>query len=281
MTATTRAAVPFADLDLARRLERAEARAGAGFVEARAEAFPDSGATWAEFAGAYAMFDGPDSPITQAFGLGVFEEAGDEVLDRIERFFDERGAPTAHEICPLAGAELPGRLRDRGYRPTEVSNVLYRTLPLEPLGVDARAMLPRVRALSPEEGALWADLSARGWSEHPGIGEYLRGLAPFATRRADARSYAVVLEDEPVAVGLLCTAGDVALLGGACTVPEARRRGAQRALFHARLGIAADEGCDLAMMVAEPGSASHRNAERRGFRVAYTRTKWVRAAGAA
>jgi hypothetical protein len=35
-----------------------------------------------------------------------------------------------------------------------------------------------------------------------------------------------------------------------------------------------DHGCDLAMMVAQPGSASQRNAERKGFRIAYTRTKW-------
>ena len=33
-------------------------------------------------------------------------------------------------------------------------------------------------------------------------------------------------------------------------------------------------GCDLATMGAEPGSASQRNAERSGFRIAYTRTKW-------
>jgi hypothetical protein len=37
---------------------------------------------------------------------------------------------------------------------------------------------------------------------------------------------------------------------------------------------AADRGCDLAMMVAEAGSESQRNAERQGFRVAYTRMKW-------
>ena len=35
-------------------------------------------------------------------------------------------------------------------------------------------------------------------------------------------------------------------------------------------------GCDLAMMVAEAGSESQRNAERQGFRVAYTRVKWKR-----
>ena len=33
-------------------------------------------------------------------------------------------------------------------------------------------------------------------------------------------------------------------------------------------------GCDLAMMCAEPGSASQRSAQRQGFRIAYTRIKW-------
>jgi predicted acetyltransferase len=66
----------------------------------------------------------------------------------------------------------------------------------------------------------------------------------------------------------------VAVLVGASTVPEARRRGAQLALLGARLRYAADNGCDIAVMGAQPGSGSQRNAERQGFRVAYTRTKW-------
>jgi len=37
---------------------------------------------------------------------------------------------------------------------------------------------------------------------------------------------------------------------------------------------ACDHGCDLALMVALAGSDSQRNAERKGFRVAYTRMKW-------
>ena len=40
------------------------------------------------------------------------------------------------------------------------------------------------------------------------------------------------------------------------------------------LAYAADQGCDLAMMCALPGSGSQRNAERHGFRIAYTRIKW-------
>jgi hypothetical protein len=37
---------------------------------------------------------------------------------------------------------------------------------------------------------------------------------------------------------------------------------------------AVEHGCDIAMMVTLPGSDSQRNAERKGFRIAYTRTKW-------
>jgi beta-glucosidase-like glycosyl hydrolase len=64
------------------------------------------------------------------------------------------------------------------------------------------------------------------------------------------------------------------LFAGASTIPEDRKKGAQRALLEARVRYAVQAGCDLAMMCAEPGSASQRNAEREGFRIAYTRIKW-------
>ena len=57
----------FSDLDLSRRLERAEAHANAMFVEARARTNPLSGACWIEVAGTYAMYDGVGSPVTQTF----------------------------------------------------------------------------------------------------------------------------------------------------------------------------------------------------------------------
>jgi hypothetical protein len=53
-----------------------------------------------------------------------------------------------------------------------------------------------------------------------------------------------------------------------------RRHGLQAALLEARLRYAFERGSLLAMMVTEAGSQSQRNAERQGFRIAYTRTKW-------
>ena len=56
----------YSDRNLAQKLELTEAHSNAAFVEARAKMFPASTAEWTEVAGAYAMFDGTESPLTFA-----------------------------------------------------------------------------------------------------------------------------------------------------------------------------------------------------------------------
>jgi GNAT superfamily N-acetyltransferase len=82
------------------------------------------------------------------------------------------------------------------------------------------------------------------------------------------------LDGQPGAAGALSLYEGVALFAGAATIPEMRRRGLQAALLEARMRYAFEHGYELAMMVTEAGSQSQRNAERKGFRIAYTRTKW-------
>jgi GNAT superfamily N-acetyltransferase len=264
---------PFADMDLARRLERTESRSNANFIEARARAFPDRGAAWIEVAGAYAMFDGVGSPVTQTFGLGVFEPITAEQLDTIEEFFRSRGADVFHEVCPLADASLFTLLSERRYHPVEFSNVLYR-----PISVDLRLDAPRsaevnVRRIEKNEVDVWADTACEGWSEYPEVADFLRELNQVMAQ-SEALLFLAELDGKPIAAGALTIAGDVALLAGASTIPAARRQGAQLALLEERLRYAATQGCTDGMMVTLPGSGSQRNAERHGFRIAYTRTKW-------
>jgi len=66
-------------------------------------------------------------------------------------------------------------------------------------------------------------------------------------------------------------AAGVVELCSASTRPALRRQGVQAALIQARLQAAGREGDDLAMIVASVGSISQRNAERAGFRLAYTK----------
>jgi GNAT superfamily N-acetyltransferase len=264
---------PFADIDLARRLERAEARGGVQFIEARQRAFPDRGATWIEVAGAYAMFDGVGSPITQTFGLGIFEPITAEQMNEIEEFFQSHGAEVFHEVCPLADPSVFELIRERGYQPVEMSNVLYR-----PIERDLRLDAPRneeikIRVVDKDEVDLWAETACEGWSEFPEVADFLKELNQVVAQ-SKGLSFLGELDGKPIATGALTIAGDVALLAGASTVPSARRQGAQNALLEERLRYAASQGCTVAMMVTLPGSGSQRNSERHGFRIAYTRTKW-------
>lgn len=266
-------AYPFPDIDLARRLERTEAQGNVDFVEARQKAFPDRGATWIEVAGTFAMFDGVGSPLTQTFGLGMFDSITTEQIATIEEFFRSRGAEVFHEICPLADASVFEHVRERGYQPVEFSNVLYRPID-KTFRLDAeRNEAIRVRPIEKSEVDLWAQTSSDGWSEFPEIAEFLRELNQVAAH-SKGLSFIAELDQQPIATGVLTMAGNVALLAGASTVPSARRQGAQLALLEGRLRYAATQGCTVAMMVADPGSGSQRNAERNGFRIAYTRTKW-------
>ena len=269
---------PFSDLDLARRLERAEGRANAEFVEARAKLFPESGAQWIERAGAYAMFDGVESPLTQTFGLGLFDTVTPADLEAVEEFFAGRGAPIFHEVSPLADAKLVALLNERGYQPAEFTSVMFRAIS----GGAHATPPPRdekigVRLAGEGEQDLWAQTAAAGWGEFAelaGITGIMLELSAISARREGALSFFAELEGRPIATGGLFVNDGVALLAGASTIPEGRKRGAQLALLEARLRYASEQGCDLAMMCALPGSASQRNAERQGFRIAYTRVKW-------
>lgn len=264
---------PFADIDLARRLERTEARGNANFVEARAEAFPQVGASWIEVAGAYGMFDGVGSPLTQTFGLGVFQPVSTSELDTLEEFFLSKGAEVFHEVCPLADTSVFKLFKERGYQPIEFSNVLYRTIsPDLRLGVVRNERI-RVWVAEKDEISLWTQTSSEGWSEFAEYADFFRDLSQVFAR-SKSPSFIAELDGKAIATGSLTIAGDVALLAGASTIPDARRQGAQLALLEERLRYAAAQGCTVGMMVAQPGSGSQRNAERHGFRVAYTRTKW-------
>jgi hypothetical protein len=262
------------DITLARRLEGTEGRGNAAFVDAQARFDPHSGAIWTTVGGTSAMFAGVGSPITQTFGLGIHQPLVEKELDTIEHFFRSRGSAIFHEVCPLAGVEVYAALSRRGYHPVELSTVLYQ--PIDAATRIASNPALRVRQAEKSEAEAYGRIAAQGWSERPEVMPYIDGFAKLSL--AVATCFFAERDGEPIATAALFMHDGTALLAGASTVPGGRRQGAQNALLDTRLQTAASNGCDLAMMVAAPGSASQRNAERQGFRIAYTRTKWMREA---
>jgi GNAT superfamily N-acetyltransferase len=262
----------FSDLALSKRLERAEGFACAQRAVARRLQSAAVNAEWIECDGAYAVFDGVDSPCTQTFGLGIFEELTSATLDTIEAFFARHEAPVFHEVSPFAGPAALALLCQRGYRPMEITSVLY--LPV----AQATSITPAnlsVRVINPDEATLWSEVSTRGWvQDHPEFADLFLDLGAVIAASEHTVCFLAEIDGQPGAAGVLCLHDGVALFGGAATVPEFRRRGLQAALLQARMRYAFEHQCDLAMMCALPGSESQRNAERKGFRIAYTRTKW-------
>ncbi len=265
---------PFVDKSLSARLELTEGAMGVSFAKLRARVAPEIGTTWATIGGAIAVYDGTASYLTQTFGLGMTEEATAQVLDAHEAFFFSRGAQTQHEVSPMAGVELFAALAARGYRPIEMTNVMVRST-----SDDLPAARPNlvVRIAERGDAAAWIEASVKAWSETPGVEAHVRTMATLSFDNPESTNFAVEDGGELIATASLGMRDGIALLVGAATLPGHRGKGAQNALLATRLAHARAKGCDLAMMGTGAGSGSQRNAERNGFRVAYTRTKWARA----
>ena len=268
----------FSDLALARRLEMTDALAGVEFARAWAARHSYEGEVSLAVAGGYAGFAGIDSPVTQAFGLGLSEPVTESAMQQMEAFYESKQSAVNIETCPLADLSLLELLNDRGYRLIEYSNVFARELteddsriwPDETSEVTVRT--PRL-----DEVEIYTSVVTKSFFENMEVtAEFMDMIAsPFYA--AGTHFFMAEVAGVPVGGGMMSIHGGVASLGGAGTLPEFRNRGGQKALLLARLALAAQSGCDLASVATMPGSASQRNVERQGFRVLYTRSKWMRA----
>ena len=168
----------------------------------------------------------PDSPVTQTFGLGLFEPLTAEVLDEIESWFTTRGAPVQHEICPLVGVEALDLLCARGYRPLEIASVLHQPVPEPSISNHEH----RVDLISPDQIELWSEISARAWShEHPEFEQMLRDFGGITANRQNSPCFLAYATDngrtEPAAAGALSIhhgVGTVPRRGHAARVPPPR-----------------------------------------------------------
>jgi hypothetical protein len=187
---------PFADLALARRLERTEARASVICAEALARLRVESGAAFEEIAGGYAVFTGVNSPLTQAMGLGLSGPVSEAEMERLENFFRSRGDAARVETCPLADASLIELFGKPGYRVTEYSNVLVR--PLERMeSWPSGAPGVSIERVGSADADLWARTVAQGFAEHiPVTPEILQVmvLRPAARRSLYSRELRASME---------------------------------------------------------------------------------------
>ena len=265
----------FADRDLALRIEALVAGEMRQFVDVAAAIDPDAGSARLDVAGGVACYVGPDSPVNQASGLGLGGTVSAEEVYALERFYHERGAMGVVNACPLADSSLFAVLGARGWSAVTFENVLFREL-------DAAATVPapddhvEIRfAETAGQRARWGELVALGFVAPERPTEAERQLGRIKAVWPDGHFLLAYVDGQPAGTAELHVDGGVGWLSADTTLPEFRGRGVQRSLQRARLRIALEAGCDVAVSESSPGSGSQRNMERLGFRVAYTRTDLV------
>src|SRR6266849_1716842 len=265
---------PLLSLELAREIEQAEAEAAVACAERLMAAQGDGAGAVASVAGGYAVYCGANSPVTQAVGLGLNGAVSNEEFDRLEEFYFSRKEPVRVETCPMADGSLIEHYRERGYHVSEFSNVMVR--PVEKSGAAALPAGIEIQKAADGEIDLWTLTVAQGFAEHfPVTQEILSVMRMFADGK-NTECYFARVGGKIAGGATLALRGRIAGLFGASTLPQFRNRGVQTALLHVRMQRAAEQGCELAMSLAVPGSASQRNITRRGFRTLYTRVKFER-----
>jgi GNAT superfamily N-acetyltransferase len=265
---------PLLDLELAREIELAEAEAAVGCAKMSRSMQPGDDGAFVAIAGGYAVYCGANSPVTQAVGLGLNGPVSADEFDRLEDFYFSRKEPVRVETCPLADASLIQHYKVRGYHVSEFSNVMMRPVKKTkamkmPPGLD-------IQKAGPKEMDLWTLTVAQGFAEHFPVTEELLSVMKMFAMGKNTECYLARINGQVAGGATLAVRGTIAGLFGASTLPAFRRRGVQTALLHTRLQRAAEEKCELAMSLAQPGSASHRNITRQGFQTLYTRVKFER-----
>lgn len=270
----------FVDKAFARRLESVEEMPQVLYARMFQKTRPEIGAAEEQICGGHMIFAGLGSPIGRATGVGLDRPFTLDDLNRVEQFYREHKAPAQVDLCPLHDAAIFEMFKERGYRIAELNNVLYRKLEAEEIFPPSPAGCEIRRSRPEEADASGAIVESAFFPD--GAPEAFRGLiAPFYQMER-ALAFVASVKGRLVAcgTGLVIPEHRVFALCGAGTLAEFRGRGLQTALLRARMAAAVDAGCEYAVVVTQGGSASQRNAERLGFRVAYSKVTVIKELGA-
>lgn len=262
----------FADFDLAQRLDRKETDSIRNIIVGLQKANPDLGIAGLSLdSGAFAAFTTADMPINRAVSLGMNGPVIASELDHIEEFYRERQMPSEIDICPLADASLVVLTAERGYQLKRFLHFLYRPITSADITVTIPTNISITEVSTSEDAAEWVKASSYGFSSTTfTLTEENTRLNRGNVARSDARLFLAKVNGELAGSALLSIKDGVAGFASTSTIAEFRGYGVQTALIQHRLAIAAQAGCDLALVLTTPGSGSQRNVERAGFRIAYT-----------
>ncbi len=264
----------FLDLTLAQRLEDSDSLMNVSYAKEIEQLQPEIAPAITYFSGGSVVYAGKNNPLSRAVGFGLKGAVVDEDLEFIEDFYRSRDAMTQIDLCPLAHPSLMQLLGERGYHFGEFINTWI--LELKDYQLPEAVSGVEVREASETEGRIWMETVKYGFSTvEESAAIPVEFFAPFL-QMPNTHCFIAWINGRAAGAGTVAINKGLASLFGTSTLTELRNRGAQTALLQARLQLALESGCDLAMVGTTPGSGSQRNVERANFRLAYTKAQMVK-----
>ena len=216
----------------------------------------------------------PSPLLNRAVGLGLYEPATRDGVDRICDAFGERGVEHFYvAVHPAARPDDIGRLlEDAGLEPGRGWMKFARGPGPAPR---AESSL-EVREIGEDHIVPFGEIAASAYGMTPEAASVVRGLLDCS----GVHLYMTFDGDQPAGTGALTIDGDRAWFDWAATNPVFRRRGSQRALLARRIEDAIAAGCTRLMTCtgeAVPGDPQHsyHNIEWAGFEPQFVRENWV------
>lgn len=263
------------NLPLAQRLEAAEVELTDSWIRAAA-LDPGSKAGSIPIGSGRAMIAGPASPFNSVKGLALAGPVTAADFDTIESFFRSRGGgPIVVDVCPLADPSLWAILAERGYTLAEFEHVLAR--PTQPGDADiADDPSIAIEIAMPADALTYSMTLATGFTGQAEPPQWMIDLGLHAFRIPEGTRLLAKIDGRVVGASGIRVIDKLACFLGMATLPDARGKGVQTAIIRHRIRAAARAGCDVMKADVKPGSQSHRNFERQGFTIAYTRAQCVK-----
>lgn len=261
-------------IDFARIARLEEGRIARGVAEVADAAI--------EVAGGIAACAQPGSWMNSAYGCGLTGPGTREDVRRLIDFHSSRGAEPRVEVAPFADKGFVAALADEKFVVRVFDTVFFRplgsgeTIELDQAGKDVVVEVvdpSRESEVDEFTRVATSGFLPAGMSEWP---EEMLESMRRVVRHPRVVCVRAMLDGRAVGAGSVEVSGEIAGLFGVSVLAEYRRRGAQQAMMQWRLRYAQERGALFATICSRPGVATERNAQRAGFRVAYTRVAMVR-----
>lgn len=235
-----------------------------------------------EIAGGTAAAGEPGSWTNAAYGCALGRPGTREDVARLIEFYASRGCEPRIETAPFTDRGFLAELAAERFVVRHFETVFCRRLQRgERIELPEASRDVRIEVVDPaddDQAREFARVVTHGFLP-PGMTEWPPEMIESVVRVVrHPRTVCIraMVDGRCVGGGSVEVAGEVAGMFGVSVLAEYRRRGVQQALMQWRLRYASEHGAEFATITSRPGVATERNAQRAGFRVAYTKAALVR-----